>query len=454
MEGQAADRSKDAGASAGLTQRFYETLIALEFAPAQSLQMFQDNVLRDFIEHVARASPFYHKRLAPVIDAKGRADLTHWHDIPILTAADVADRHGELRARSIPREHGRIFRYQSSGTTSGSLAYYRSELDELATRCCHYRHVRASGLDWSKDLALIRIFDPALSRFRGSSPEGDTRKEVWGPNWLDADKLGAIHRLNVFAPLQHQIEWLSGLGEIYLSTYPSHAAALARHVKKSGSARPKLLAVITAGEPTTPDVQREVETFLGCSCFDVVSNAELGFIACECPSHRGYHLQHDLARIELLDEHDRPIRAGQWGRVIATPFYNFAMPLIRYDTGDWAKLEGVCGCGRHTPLIGPVYGRPSNLMRLPGSAWTRPDPARGELDKYLPDCRWQLVQISAEQVELRYMRYPNNRSTDTAAAKRYVQSLLDPEMSVAICEVAALGPSASGKFPAFISKTA
>ncbi|MGE0006926.1 MAG: phenylacetate--CoA ligase family protein [Parvibaculaceae bacterium] len=450
MEESEDSHPKPDGASASLARRFFDTLIALESAPARSLAVFQDNVLRDLLAHVGAQNAFYRERLAPVLDAQGKVDLTHWRDIPILTVKDVAARHDELRARSIPKEHGRIFRYQSSGTTGPALDYYRSQLDELATSCSQYRHFRAMGVDWGKDLALIRAFDPALARFRKARPAG--ARGSWGPSWIAPDRLGAVHRLSVFTPLAEQSAWLSDLGEVYLNTFPSNALALARHVKAAGMPRPKLLAVLTAGEPITPDVRREVESGLGCPCFDIISNAELGILGCECPARQGYHLQSELARIELLDERNLPVEPGQWGRVVATPLYNFAMPLIRYDTGDRAKLKQACSCGRQHPLIDPLYGRPSNLLRLGGSDWSRPEPSSAEMDKHLPGCRWQLVQTSPSHVELRYMRFPANETIHAAGAERYVASLLSREMSVTVREVAALGRNAGGKFLAFVSR--
>ncbi|MGE0240313.1 MAG: phenylacetate--CoA ligase family protein [Parvibaculaceae bacterium] len=444
------DRSHSVGGSASLAQRFFDTLIALDFAPAQSLAAFQDNVLRDLITHVAAQSAFYRRRLEPVIDAQGTADLTFWHKVPILTAKDVAVHFDELRAQSIPKEHGRIFRYQSSGTTGRALDYYRSQLDELATSCSQYRHFRAMGVNWSKDLALIRAFDSALARFRKTRPEGS--RQTWGPSWIAPDRLGALHRLSVFAPLEEQTAWLTNLGEIYLNTFPSNALALARHITKTGAPRPKLLAVLTAGEPMTLDVRHEVEAGLGCPCFDMISNAELGIMACECPARQGYHLQSELARIELLDAHNRPVGPGQWGRVVATPLYNFAMPLIRYDTGDRAKLKEACSCGRQHPLIDPLYGRPSNLLYLGPSDWTRPELSSAEMDKHLPGCRWQLVQTSPGQVELRYMRFPANESIHAEDAERYVASRIDAGIAITHREVAALGRNAGGKFPAFVSR--
>ena len=438
---------------APLAKKFYDTLMALQHAPADSLAMFQDNILRDLVESVSARNVFYRKRLAAVIGADGKANLANWRKIPILAAADVVRHNDELRSMAVPKEHGRIFRYQTSGTTGSSLAYYRSELADLATTCGQHRHIRAMGLDWSRDLALIRAFDPALWRFRERPAEAQKRKDSWGPGWIDPENLGTVHRLSVFTALDEQLDWLNDLGPVYLNTFPSNALALARHVRRNGRTMPKLLAILTAGEPMTPDVRREVEARLGCPCHDVISNAEYGLIACECPAGQGYHLQTELARIELLDSRNRPVRAGGWGRVVVTPLYNFAMPLIRFDTGDLAKLrEGGCSCGRHHRLIDAIYGRPSNLLHSGSAAWTRPDLSSEEMEKHLPGCRWQLVQTAPKRTVLRYMRCTANAMIDEATARCYVKSVLGSKISIAVREVAALGPSASGKFLSFVNQ--
>lgn len=453
MHENSADQPKTSSTPQPLAQKFHGTLMTMQCAPADKLRLFQENVLCDLIETVAAGNAFCRQRLAPVLDRNGKADLTFWSKVPILTQTDVVA-HGEaLRATAIPKAHGRIFRYQSSGTTGASLPYYRSELADLAIVCAQHRHLSAMEVDCGRDLALIRAFDPALWRFRQTARDAE-REERWGPGWIDPEKRGVVHRLSVFTGVAEQLSWLAGLGPVYLNTFPSNALALARHVARTGAAKPELLAVLTAGEPMTADVRREVEAHLGCRCVDAISNAEFGVIACACPAGEGYHLQSELARIELLDQRNRPVKPGQWGRVVITPLYNFAMPLIRFDTGDLARLKEGCGCGRQHPLIDPVYGRPSNLLRTGQSAWMRPDLVSAVIERHLADCRWQVVQTSARQAELRYMRLKTNAATDEKAAREHVKKALGSRMSVVVREVAALGPSASGKFLAFVNQTA
>jgi len=52
-------------------------------------------------------------------------------------------------------------------------------------------------------------------------------------------------------------------------------------------------------------------------------------------SHR-HHVMAELVLVEIVDDHGRPSPAGTRGRVVVTPFYNHAMPLIRYDIEDLA----------------------------------------------------------------------------------------------------------------------
>jgi len=44
--------------------------------------------------------------------------------------------------------------------------------------------------------------------------------------------------------------------------------------------------------------------------------------------------------VEVLDPHGKQVRKGEIGEIVATSFYNTAMPFIRYKTGDLAWFEG------------------------------------------------------------------------------------------------------------------
>jgi phenylacetate-CoA ligase len=76
------------------------------------------------------------------------------------------------------------------------------------------------------------------------------------------------------------------------------------------------------------------------------------------------HSEHCL--VEILDQNGRPCAPGETGFVIATGFRNFAMPLIRYNTGDLAEAtDGRCPCNRTLPSFGEITGRYGRIAHLP-----------------------------------------------------------------------------------------
>ena len=70
------------------------------------------------------------------------------------------------------------------------------------------------------------------------------------------------------------------------------------------------------------------------------SSEEIGIIAQQTlHSPDSFVLNHASYYIEILDfDTDRPVKQGEYGRIVVTDLFNYAMPIIRYDTGDIAKL--------------------------------------------------------------------------------------------------------------------
>jgi phenylacetate-CoA ligase len=434
----------NASGQTGTIQQFYEALLKTDTYSAGKLALFQDNVLKDLLPFVAKNVPFYRERLAPVFRSDGSFDPENWAKLPILTAADLRANREAFRPTEIPASHGSAARYVSSGSTGKPMAFYRSALSEVAQNAAHYRHYRAFNIDPQQNLAMIRAFDSALARSRPAP--ADHSKIPWAADWFAGGPAGYIHPLTVFTPVAKQVEWLCGLGKVYLNTFPSNALAIARHVARNREMKPRLLAIQTAGEPLTDEIRRQCAEYLDCSCIDFFSSAECGLIASDCPTGNVMHVQSELCRAEILDRNHKPVPQGAWGRLIVTPLYNFSMPLIRYDTGDLVRAAAPCSCGRNHLTIERGTGRPSSMFYLPGKKWFRPELDAVMMEDLLGHGRWQFVQTGASTFEFRYM--PKNKHTAVRSRELRVilKKALGINASIEIKSVAALGPASSGKF--------
>lgn len=123
--------------------------------------------------------------------------------------------------------------------------------------------------------------------------------------------------------------------------------------------------ISTVGEVVPPQLPRLMADLPDCSHHDLYGSVETGVIAGKCSECGSYHVADRHLVIELLGDDDRPVAAGSLGRVVVTPLYNLAMPLLRYELGDFAVPGADTGCPRSRYSLTGIVGRDRNLFRLP-----------------------------------------------------------------------------------------
>ena len=76
----------------------------------------------------------------------------------------------------------------------------------------------------------------------------------------------------------------------------------------------------------------------------------------------------DLIIVELLDENNNPVKAGETGEVTITTIGVEGMPLVRFKTGDMCiGYEEPCACGRHTMRLSSILGRKGQMIKFKGT---------------------------------------------------------------------------------------
>lgn len=157
---------------------------------------------------------------------------------------------------------------------------------------------------------------------------------------------------------------MTGFRPHLLVAYAGAVHELACFLEERGSsASYPLLSIVSSAEVLTRQMREKVERVFGKPVFDRYGNREAGAIAAECKAHQGLHVN----EYDFILEIDSPDPGKEPGRILITYLSNYAMPLIRYDTGDlglWAGDE-VCGCGRNTRRLQKVVGRSSDFIVTP-----------------------------------------------------------------------------------------
>jgi len=121
-----------------------------------------------------------------------------------------------------------------------------------------------------------------------------------------------------------------------------------------------LHAVLGASEMVFPFQRELVRKAFGARLFSWYGQSERVVLAGECEVSSKYHVFPEYGILELIDEKGALItKPGVAGEIVGTGFNSFAMPLIRYRTGDIGVYasEVTCACGRTYPVLESLEGR-------------------------------------------------------------------------------------------------
>ena len=124
--------------------------------------------------------------------------------------------------------------------------------------------------------------------------------------------------------------------------------------------------VWTTSAPLRPSNRALIERAFGAKVCDEYGSCELRWIACQCPECKGLHVNVEHVNIEFVDENNKPVPKGEYGRTLLTNLEDEVFPLIRYENNDRGRwLTEPCSCGRMLPCIDSVKGREVESFVLP-----------------------------------------------------------------------------------------
>lgn len=314
--------------------------------------------LKKLLAHAYANVPFYRDRFRQVgltpADIETKADFCR---IPLLSKDDIRAHEDDLVALNYARSH--MQRDTTSGSTGTPIAVYHDH---------HY-------------IPLENAAFTRLRRWFGVEP-GDKAAWIWGRrDDLPADTWSArlitgLKRerwLNAFRVSEEEMhrfaEMLVAWQPDFLVGYATSVYLFARYVlsQQITGIRPK--GVETTAGTLWPQERQTIAEAFGCQVFDRYGSHETGHIGAEC-EYANMHIACDVCYVEILSG-GKPASPGEIGEIVATPFYSYGMPLIRYRLGDVGVWDTeVCPCGRGLPVMGEIVGRTNSIITLPsGKFW-------------------------------------------------------------------------------------
>lgn len=417
--------------------------------PPDRLRHGQEAQLRRLLAHASAYVPFWRGRLGTLIDAAdSNAFWARWRALPLLGRRQIQDAGDALISSAMPEGHGDLSEIFTSGSTGKPIRAVRSEMWEVLWSAFTVREHLWHRRDLGAKLAAIRTSTKGKAQW----PEGE-RLEQWGFSTGDIFTSGPCVSLNITTPVEQQLDWLAREAPDYLLTHPT---MLDRLLRAGGDFRPaQLKQVLTISEILAPGLRALCRERWGVPVIDTYSSRECGYLAFQCPDHAHYHLQAESALVEILDESGAPAPPGAVGRVIVTPLHNLAMPLLRYDIGDFAETgDGPCPCGRGLPVIKSILGRRQNLLRLPDGSERWPLLSSGDIGALLalaPIRHYQVAQVAPDRIEVRLQTARALADVEVAEVRDWARRKFGAAFHIDLAFPPTLERSPAGKFEDFVS---
>lgn len=416
--------------------------------PTEQLREHQYQQLQPLLVHAYETTDYY-KTALDKIDYVVNEKITpeKWKTIPILPRAYIQSFPDQLTSNNPPEQHGSVTEIQTSGSTGKPIKVRQAALTNTFWRAFTLRDHLWHKRNLRGKLAVIR----AASKNEGRPPNGN-HSRGWGPSTDVIFPTGPSALLSISTKLEEQAKWLMNLNPDYLLTYPTNAKALAQYFLTHNLELPNLREVRTISEAMDDEMRSFINKAWQVPATDIYSAREVGYMALQCPDHEHYHIQSENLLVEILDNNGNECKPGETGRVVITDLHNFAMPLIRYEIGDYAEPGEPCPCGRGLPVLRRILGRSRNMITLPDGTRYWPRFGYKDFGKIALIQQIQLIQHDLETVEVKLVCPEKMTDDQELKFAALIQDSIGYPFQITISYVDHIARSKSGKYEDFISR--
>lgn len=182
--------------------------------------------------------------------------------------------------------------------------------------------------------------------------------------------------------------------------YSSALELICRWLERSGHGKVKttLSSAISMSETLNDYTKATIEKYFGVPVYSRYSNLENGILAQQVPGSGNKYLINTASyMVEIIKmDTDEPAVPGEPGRIIVTDLYNYAMPMIRYDTGDIGILSKEKDAAGNSYLE-MVEGRKLDLLYATDGTLVSSYIVYKNMWQYTEILQYQLVQYGPKE---------------------------------------------------------
>lgn len=416
------------------TPRYVRELQWSQWLSPDEIRSLQARKLRSLLRHAGENTAYYRQCFHEAeVDPNCGDPFAALKCVPLLDKSEIRRSINDMLWHKAP---GGLHERSTGGSTGEPLTFYFDRRRQAYDQAARARTHRWFG---------VEIGDREL--YLWGSPIDLSRTDAMR---TVRDRLFNQRLLNAFDMSPRRMdrylnEW-NRFRPVCLFGYPSSIALFALHVRNRAHTLDTrhLRAVFVTGEVCHPHDRKIIADCFGVPVVDGYGSREAGFIAHECPDGK-MHITAENVIVEIITD-GQTVPVGEDGEIVVTHLDAYAMPFIRYRTGDVGRLlAGRCACGRGLPLMGVVRGRTTDFLHLPDGNVRHALSIIYPLRALTGVSRFRVTQQADYSVTVDIVRDDRTGRVTKEAVARCVRPVLGDAVSLRIEMVASIDVPDSGK---------
>lgn len=333
----------------------YKKLVKNQWTPYDKLKHDQEKQLKNLIKFSYENVPYYHNLFRSLgLSPEDIQTIEDLEKLPILTK-DIIKKHWE-EFKPVNLSSMKYYNHATGGSTGTPMQYRLSKHDRFLGGALLYRGWGYGGYELGDRMVFLA----------GSSLGFDTKSKL---TTFIHETTRNLRKLSSFDMGENEMreyaQTINSFKPKFIRGYASSIYFFARWLEENQLSVPSQKAVFTTAEKLFPYMRQTIEDVFDCDVYDNYGLNDGGVSAYECSEHTGLHIDTERSIMELVDGAGHQIDTGE-GQILATSLYNYAMPFIRYATGDDGHIiDDGCNCGRGYPLLKEVLGRSTDVLLTP-----------------------------------------------------------------------------------------
>lgn len=317
----------------------------------------QNFYLKRLIRYSYENVEFYHKTLKKInlnpVEIKTINDLTK---LPIIDKNIIRNYYDEFLPKTFTKSE--YIERSTGGTTGIPLRYRITRYNRFLAGALTYRMWKRANYILGDNILIIggSSIVPNENQFLKKFITRIVRNALY----LDSFNLS---RTNFISTYKDIIKF----NPKFIYGYPSAIEYFGNWLYNNGLFLKDIKGIVTTSEKLYVQIRNNIEKYFNVDVFDYYGLNDGGISAGECNEKNGLHIDIERGILEVIDNKTLNL-TNEEGEIIATSLFNYAMPFIRYRTGDIGKLSNENNhskCNINLPILEEIKGRTVDILITP-----------------------------------------------------------------------------------------